>query len=378
MKWANPHYVVSSTIPSCNRKAKVKSPYNYIFFLFHCAVVFPVTNCSRTDQRFGVINSILSLISIVITIAEIGATGYILNETVFKSDYLDPVDLSLIIMYVVTILHRCMLILKLEKMKRIALLLDRFETCNKSSRSGFAFLVVVAVLSQMILQLYTFFKKRDRLDMSPIKIEIDFGHQYHNGAPLFYNGSMLLFGKLPIIAFNFYYIAASNNLRRIILNFSAELTSGQVQNYETLRQSFGSIRSAVELTDKEIGIFVFLAIMYDFCVMLLALYVFLQSFALDDLYGRLIVYFHAFIAFSVLILMTWAASKVAEASNEVSSSAWNMPERKGNSISSQQRLIMYLEKETHLTLWGITPMKRSFIFGVVGAIFTYILMIYTL
>ncbi|GFY42320.1 hypothetical protein TNIN_233531 [Trichonephila inaurata madagascariensis] len=174
------------------------------------------------------------------------------------------------------------------------------------------------------------------------------------------------------------YIIASNNLRRIILNFSAELSSEQVQNYETLRKSFCAIRSVVELADKEIGIFVFLTIIYDFCVMLFAVYVFLLPLGLGDLYERRIIYFHAFIALGVLILMTWTASKVAEASNDVSSAAWNMPEGKENLISSQQRLITYLEKETNLTFWGITPMKRGFIFGVIGAIFTYVLMISTL
>ncbi|GFY47194.1 hypothetical protein TNIN_65751 [Trichonephila inaurata madagascariensis] len=213
--------------------------------------------------------------------------------------------------------------------------------------------------------------------MSGIKIEIDFGHQFFNVVPLVYNGSMLLFGKLPIFAFNFYYITASNNLRRIILNFSAELSSEQVQNSETLRKSFCAIRSVVELADKEIGIFVFLTIIYDFCVMLFAVYVFLLPLGLGDLYERRIIYFHAFIALGVLILMTWTASKVAEASNGVSSAAWNMPEGKENLISSQQRLITYLEKRP-FDLRGHYPMKRGFIFGVIGAIFTYVLMISTL
>ncbi|GFQ74218.1 hypothetical protein TNCT_279091 [Trichonephila clavata] len=76
--------------------------------------------------------------------------------------------------------------------------------------------------------------------------------------------------------------------------------------------------------------------------------------------------------------MTSSASMVAEASAEVGSIALTLPEDKEISTYNQQRLLILAEKGIVLTVWKITPIKRNFIFGIVGLLFTYALMFYSL
>ncbi|GFS69840.1 hypothetical protein NPIL_130861 [Nephila pilipes] len=72
--------------------------------------------------------------------------------------------------------------------------------------------------------------------------------------------------------------------------------------------------------------------------------------------------------------MTTSASSVAEASSEIGSIALIMPEDKRRSSFNHQRFITLVEKEITLTVWRITPIKRKFVFGIIGMLVTYILM----
>ncbi|GIY31352.1 hypothetical protein CDAR_264921 [Caerostris darwini] len=74
--------------------------------------------------------------------------------------------------------------------------------------------------------------------------------------------------------------------------------------------------------------------------------------------------------------MTISASMVAEASSEVHLKSLLTPEIAENSTLAYQRLIMYAEKEIFLTAWGIMPMKKKFIFGMLGMSLTYTLLFY--
>ncbi|GIY74865.1 hypothetical protein CEXT_281531 [Caerostris extrusa] len=76
--------------------------------------------------------------------------------------------------------------------------------------------------------------------------------------------------------------------------------------------------------------------------------------------------------------MTTSASTIPEVSAEVASVALIMPDRSGKSTFARQRFIMLTEKEVSLTVWKIIPIKRSFIFGINGVIFTYNIMLYSI
>ncbi|GFT10936.1 hypothetical protein NPIL_543901 [Nephila pilipes] len=82
--------------------------------------------------------------------------------------------------------------------------------------------------------------------------------------------------------------------------------------------------------------------------------------------------------FTLFIIMTASASSVSEASAEVASCALNLPEEKGSSNWNQHRFITLVEKEITFMVWKLAPIRRNFIFGISGILFTYSLMFHSL
>ncbi|GBN89906.1 hypothetical protein AVEN_90892-1 [Araneus ventricosus] len=76
--------------------------------------------------------------------------------------------------------------------------------------------------------------------------------------------------------------------------------------------------------------------------------------------------------------MTTSASTVAEASSAVGVRALTMPENRRMSTIAQQKFLMCAEKEITMTVWKIIPMRRSFSFSIIGVIFTYAMIFYSL
>ncbi|GIY41669.1 hypothetical protein CDAR_176151 [Caerostris darwini] len=83
-------------------------------------------------------------------------------------------------------------------------------------------------------------------------------------------------------------------------------------------------------------------------------------------------------ALGLFAIMTISASMVAEASSEVHLKSLLTPQIAKKSPLTYQRLIMYAEKGVIMTVWGITPMTKNFIFGILGMSFTYTLLFYGL
>ncbi|GFT77155.1 hypothetical protein NPIL_67211 [Nephila pilipes] len=82
--------------------------------------------------------------------------------------------------------------------------------------------------------------------------------------------------------------------------------------------------------------------------------------------------------FTLFVIMTASAASVSEASADVASSALILPEEKGRSNWNQHRFIALVEKEITFTVWKLAPIRRNFIFGISGILFTYSLMIHSL
>ncbi|GIY15687.1 hypothetical protein CDAR_609771 [Caerostris darwini] len=62
---------------------------------------------------------------------------------------------------------------------------------------------------------------------------------------------------------------------------------------------------------------------------------------------------------------------VEETSLEVGSQAQTLSEIRGKSIFVQQRITKFFRKGITLTVWRIAPIRRSFVFGIIGIILTY-------
>ncbi|GIY13460.1 hypothetical protein CDAR_193251 [Caerostris darwini] len=87
---------------------------------------------------------------------------------------------------------------------------------------------------------------------------------------------------------------------------------------------------------------------------------------------------HLIFALGLFAIMTISASMVADASSEVHLKSLLTPQIAGKSTLTYQRLILYAEKGVIMTVRGITPMTKNYIFGILGMSFTYTLLFYGL
>ncbi|GFT63542.1 hypothetical protein NPIL_666001 [Nephila pilipes] len=148
--------------------------------------------------------------------------------------------------------------------------------------------------------------------------------------------------------------------------------------YEALLCSYAEIKSIIDKIDKEVSLLIFLTIAYNSFGILFSIY-FVSVPDEFDSYHIITNTAYSLICCGLYIGTTVLASKIPEASAEISLKAWIMPrENKIDSSISQQRFIAFAENEISLTLWRMIPITRNFIFSAVGIALTYTITYYTL
>ncbi|GFS77482.1 hypothetical protein NPIL_15151 [Nephila pilipes] len=148
--------------------------------------------------------------------------------------------------------------------------------------------------------------------------------------------------------------------------------------YEALLRSYAEIKSIIDKIDKEVSLLILLTIAYNSFGILFSIY-FVSSPDQFDSYHIVANTGYSLIFSGLYIGTTVLASKIPEASAEISLKAWIMPQESNiDSSISQQRFIAFVENEISLTLWRMIPIRRNFIFSAIGIVLTYTIMYYTL
>ncbi|GFY43832.1 hypothetical protein TNIN_413101 [Trichonephila inaurata madagascariensis] len=76
--------------------------------------------------------------------------------------------------------------------------------------------------------------------------------------------------------------------------------------------------------------------------------------------------------------MTSSAALVTDASVQVGTAAMRISAETKESSLSVQKFLSCAEKRISLTVWSIAPISRNFIFGLLGAMFTYVILFHGL
>ncbi|GBM69909.1 hypothetical protein AVEN_180123-1 [Araneus ventricosus] len=130
--------------------------------------------------------------------------------------------------------------------------------------------------------------------------------------------------------------------------------------------------------DDELGPLVFMITLYNTLGISSSLYLMLHPKLFDVALVELNMYCLFFTSFCLFLTMTTSASAVAEASSAVGVRALTMAENRRMSTIAQQKFLMCAEKEITMTVWKIIPMRRTFSFSLIGVIFTYAMIFYSL
>ncbi|GFQ97345.1 uncharacterized protein TNCT_586481 [Trichonephila clavata] len=277
-------------------------------------------------------------------------------------------------------LHRYILIKKLNRLEKIANILEEFTKSSNKSEGVFwiKMFMILIVSSNISVLSYKLLIGGIYADVSYFFFGFHFEYQLFNDiVSSLFDIFAFLYDSLPMMSFAFFYIAVCNDLRCILKHFIKSLKVKNRFNYEDILHSYSAIKSTVNGIDNTTGVLVFTILIRNSSVLCLSMYVALQPNYFPDPIQQVSIYYSFLTIFALFIMMTASASSVAEASSVVGSIALTMPEDKRSSFN-HQRFITMAEKEITLTVWKISPINRSFIFGIIGIIFTYIIMFHTL
>ncbi|GIY42022.1 uncharacterized protein CDAR_210261 [Caerostris darwini] len=181
---------------------------------------------------------------------------------------------------------------------------------------------------------------------------------------------------MPIIAFTYFYIAVCIDIKYIIKHTGQFMTKSNTIKEELLH-SYSVIKTTVEQIDKEVCFLVFATILLHSSYMCYSLYAVLDSDGFLERYRRLLILNVCFGALSSFIAMTSSAAMIAEQAAELFSSLSIISANNGNA-SLLQKIIVISQQGIALTVWRIIPITRSFVFGIIGMLLTYTVMLYGL
>ncbi|GFY67328.1 uncharacterized protein TNIN_156091 [Trichonephila inaurata madagascariensis] len=349
--------------------------FKYIFLLFCCCAVTSLTNVSNRKIISRLYRILLGFLNAIFILALSSAT---LSLTIcFQNTVLSA---SINVSCIVIVILRCALLKKINQLKYITALLGEFKVRKAEENIlWLKVLIVLTVLSQTFILAYKLSLPKEVMDVSYFLFGYTVQRKlYRDAITILFDINSLFFAFMPLLTFVLFYTAVCHRASSIIQRFGDTLAKKNEFNYEMILHSYTRIKSAVNFIDNKVGFLVFTTVLYSSCILCFALYYVMESSMFTHTLDRLIIFHQIFSTLLMLIIMSISASRVGEASSEISSLALNLPKSKEGSSFYQQRFIMLAEKEITMTVWRIVPIRRSFIFSISGVLFTYTLMFYNM
>ncbi|GIY75588.1 uncharacterized protein CDAR_175351 [Caerostris darwini] len=284
-----------------------------------------------------------------------------------------------LILTVAISIHRTVLSVKINKLKNIVNLLNQLKVDKKHMNLlWLKILLYVSIFTQIFLTVLKFAFTTEYQDVSDYFFGYEFSDDlYKRITYILMEVFCHLFQTLSVTAFAIFYTTMCYHIKCIINYFVGTFPSKNTSS-EILLNSYALIKKCVGEIDKEVGPLVFTTIIYNCCIMCITLYTVFDPKMIKEPVLLLQMSCHLIFTLVLFIIMTISASMVADSSSEVRLKSLLTPQIAENSTLSYQRLIMYAEDGVIMTVWGITPMRKNFIFGILGISFTYTLLFYNL
>ncbi|GFQ90432.1 uncharacterized protein TNCT_468691 [Trichonephila clavata] len=131
----------------------------------------------------------------------------------------------------------------------------------------------------------------------------------------------------------------------------------------------------VEYVDGKLSFLIFNVIIYHSSAMFNSVSDFLHFSDIHSFVRRLGLHLYFITFFILFIIMTSSAALVCDASVQVGTVAMRITAETKKSSPSQQNFLSCAGKKIPLTVWNIAPITRNFIFGLLGAMLTYVILL---
>lgn len=344
--------------------------YKYIFLLFHVSLIFPTFISSQGRKKHSTtLRNFYIVFNVFITVYFVSSMSYSVTE--ISSPMLLVANIAMTCMVAS---YRWIICVKLYYLKRFVKLFDYSTGTKQSSVDlwiyiwlvlNFILKILVFIFHALTLTNYT-----DSLLFFGFELVGSYNTLYYSSYSLY----MMVFFLMPINTFALFYTVTCYEMQckiRMFLNYMPTKIS---TSYSNLLNSYNKLASDVKYIDNQTSFLVFCNTLFNSMIM----YVMLDSILHADTRGTYyialirILFFNTFLSF---LAMTVSASLVSEVAADIAYRSRSLTATTVDSALCLQRFVHCTEKGLGLTVWKIAPIRRNFIIGVLGVIFTYTILL---
>lgn len=342
----------------------MRYPYNWIITMFKLNLIYPASvplfNKPRRKCHECVLTMLNVLISLLYVVPEIYTTY---THTSYMMMFANTIVIT------ITVIYRWSLCIKFNQIIEIAYHLNNRKTSYHLRKISWIHVyVILNFLSQIVLlacYILTFMHEFNNLDfgyaLNPIDYDI-LGTAYAVHAVFFFT--------TPINIFSIFYVAVCQQVKLEILHFLKVMSSHPSLGYEVILRLYTNLASKVESIDSKLSFMLLLNTIFSIINMYFLIFNLLHS----DGYGTfldilsLCFFINMFLSF---ISMNVSASSVSDASGKIVAKARALSSDSVHAALVLQRFLFHADKGISMTLWGMVPIRKHFIVGIIGATFTY-------
>lgn len=353
--------------------------YKIVFYFFHLCAVFKGFQIKYNGKNqfasyfLSNVSNILFNILILIWVLIIILTGYFCGNRNTKADFV------FIFICLLHFINRCYLC---EKIKKFLSLSKKVQTIMRSvphSTESPAWITIWSSLSFctcLILLVLMFREAFQGMCFKSFLLEYVIKENYFKSILIVsYLVSSFIILYMPIQVLTLYYVKICWDIRKAVCGFHALVKRFPVKNYDNLSDIYCKIQFTVNSVDSLVGIPVFFSFTCNALMMYYGVVIILHSSENSLSQYSAIVYLSCLLSFGNFLAQTVTAALVSEAFKQLRSYTKKMTEFDTKYKKSLKRLLQVTDEKIVMTVWGFVSMKRSTIFGTLGAILTYSLII---
>ncbi|GFS38622.1 uncharacterized protein TNIN_269391 [Trichonephila inaurata madagascariensis] len=283
-------------------------------------------------------------------------------------------------MTLVTLIHRCALSSRLQKLKMISLSLEnvfeklKISTANRNNKwiHSWAILnsllfVVFAVASGV-----TVYTNGTRVFLFSFSLE---NEGWKASVAFFYCLTLIIYFMLPLNTFAVYYTVTCHRMRCVLNTFKNGLEPMPHSEFDHVLRMYKAIQNLIAEMDGGMSFLMFTSTIFNAIPMYFGITKLLRprDFAMDS--ETLSVWSLFIASYGAFIAMAASGSSVYETNVKSMDQLKGIVNNRSDLTPSPNDVSFLDTKVESLTVWNIVPVNRSFIFSILGTIFTYCILL---
>ncbi|KAF8792050.1 hypothetical protein HNY73_003699 [Argiope bruennichi] len=340
--------------------------YRLVFYFFRCSAI---TGFSTQNEKRTIAEKLLILISYIIII-----TQSTMIFSIITTSRITTMVVGWIVKDTSTVCLRYFLCLRAPRLGEVARRLSAINTM-KDRRFNLQFNILVwSSIIYFLLHVTSMCVACYRSEICEHK-SFFFGVQVQDpNTALLINEllsfTFILFSTTPVNTFTVYFMTVCHDIVSLFEAYKKHLTLQSTHDYQTLLQKHFSLRKLVLEIDSHISCIVFWASLNNAFSIYLAVYGVAEKADSSIELKILILIELPYNTFMLFFMCLWA-DRVSTSAASVAEEVHSLEENSRGSPEMHIRYLYLANRDVHLTVWGLFPLKKSFLFSALGNMITY-------